>query len=358
MPTLPRRPQLRGAQRRRDLGVDAVGGVRGAAEGARLARVLRRRPAAHGRLRRGGTQDGAARRDLHRAARRDPRRGRRRRGDDDDDDHGRRPRHEATRRHDDRRAGRRPTCWCSPWRSRAAARAPAPSRRRAIRSNFAGVVESFEVRPRIALGEVRIEEDNSCDRDGFIDAGERGRIAVPVMNGGPVEMRNTTVSITIADAPASPSSTAPRFASRGSRPSAAPRPSSRSRSTGRSPASASCSWTSPCRATRRASRPSTARSSRWINVDDVPGVSNSTRWRARRRRGRAAGADADEIWSRVEVTPFNHAWFGLDFGAVSDTTLDVARPARRHRRAVRDLVRSPVRIRDRMAARRRSSTAA
>src|SRR6185295_1078583 len=63
--------------------------------------------------------------------------------------------------------------------------------------NFAGVVESFDVRPRIGVGEVRVEEDRSCDRDGFVDAGERGTIVVPVSNAGAVDMLNTTVSIEI-----------------------------------------------------------------------------------------------------------------------------------------------------------------
>ena len=61
--------------------------------------------------------------------------------------------------------------------------------------NLTGVVESFSLKPRTVMGEVRIEEGKSCDHDGFVDAGERGTIVVPVMNGGPVEMLDTTVSI-------------------------------------------------------------------------------------------------------------------------------------------------------------------
>src|SRR6185436_12797510 len=63
--------------------------------------------------------------------------------------------------------------------------------------NFAGVVESFDVRPRIGIGEVRVEEDRSCDHDGFVDAGERGTFVVPVMNAGAIDMLNTTVTIQI-----------------------------------------------------------------------------------------------------------------------------------------------------------------
>src|SRR5262245_36010349 len=67
-------------------------------------------------------------------------------------------------------------------------------------NNLVGVTESFEVRPLIGLGEVRIVEDKSCDRDGFVDAGERGTIVVAVRNGGAAEMLNTTVSVTTTTA--------------------------------------------------------------------------------------------------------------------------------------------------------------
>jgi hypothetical protein len=42
---------------------------------------------------------------------------------------------------------------------------------------------------------------------------------------------------------------------------------------------------------------------------------------ARRRRGTRPAPDADQIWERLELSPFNNVWFGRDFGAVSDTSL-------------------------------------
>jgi len=59
-----------------------------------------------------------------------------------------------------------------------------------------------------------------------------------------------------------------------------------------------------------------------INVDDLPGVSNVDTVESPSSPWTPTGADAAEIWSRVEVAPFNSAWFGLDFGAPSDTSLE------------------------------------
>ena len=33
------------------------------------------------------------------------------------------------------------------------------------------------------------------------------------------------------------------------------------------------------------------------------------------------GAGGQQIWSRIEASPFNHAWLGMDFGSITDTQL-------------------------------------
>jgi hypothetical protein len=61
-------------------------------------------------------------------------------------------------------------CWCSRTRSRAAA----SDRARLAGPQFGEFRRrrrELEIRPRIAVGEIRIDEDKSCDRDGFVDAG-------------------------------------------------------------------------------------------------------------------------------------------------------------------------------------------
>ena len=169
---------------------------------------------------------------------------------------------------------------------------------------------------------MRIEEDKSCDRDGFVDAGERGTIVVPVMNGGPVEMREHDGLDHHADR---------RRVVQARR--LGPHLADRARSaaeeaeieievdrtfTGIGQLQLNVSVVERGVVRAAVARPVFA----LINVDDVPGVSNVDTVESPSSPWTAAGADADEIWSRVEVTPFNHAWFGLDFGAVSDTTLE------------------------------------
>ncbi|HEU0113689.1 MAG TPA: M36 family metallopeptidase, partial [Thermomicrobiales bacterium] len=104
------------------------------------------------------------------------------RGDDEDDDHHGKG-HGASKHHD---RNRNPDLLvlAEAFARRGAGSCAVSPPRDSV--NFTGVVESFEVRPRIAMGEIKIVEDKSCDRDGFIDAGERGTIVVPVMNGGAV----------------------------------------------------------------------------------------------------------------------------------------------------------------------------
>lgn len=59
-----------------------------------------------------------------------------------------------------------------------------------------------------------------------------------------------------------------------------------------------------------------------INVDDVPNVSTLDTVESPSSPWDATGADADQIWERLELSPFNNVWFGRDVGAVSDTSLE------------------------------------
>ena len=175
------------------------------------------------------------------------------------------------------------------------------------------------MRPRIAIGEIRIEEDNSCDHDGFIDAGERGRVVVPVINGGAVEMLDTTVSLSTPTSGVS--------VKKGSAHVARIAPFSsvdvefeievdrNFAGIGQMTLNATVSNDAAC-------DPSAGRSTfARINVDEALGASKidtvetlSTPWTT-------TGPNAGDIWSRVDVAPFDRAWFGVDFGAVSDTSL-------------------------------------
>jgi hypothetical protein len=247
-----------------------------------------------------------------------------RRNDDEDDDHGHRGRDDRDDRDRDRdrRAGNGDLLTLAQAFARRGAGSCAVSPPRDSQ-NFAGVVESFEVRPRIAIGEIRLDEDKSCDRDGFVDAGERGRIVIPVLNGSPLEMRDVTVSVTITS-PSSGVSFKHDSSDRISR--IAPFSSAEAAieievdrnftGIGQLQLSVSVSNDAACEAT--VSRQFSA----LINVDDVPNVSTVDTVDSPSSPWTATGADADQIWSRIELAPFNNAWFGRNFGAVSDTSLE------------------------------------
>jgi len=185
---------------------------------------------------------------------------------------------------------------------------------------FEGVVESFEVRPLIGVGEIRIEEDRACDRDGFIDAGERGRIVVPVMNGGAIEMRNTIVSLSSPTGGVS----IKRITDRLSR--IAPFDTVEAEfeieldreftGIGQLELNVTVSNEEAC-------EESVAQQVfALMNVDEKAQSSRTDTVESPTTAWTATGDNAAEIWSRVEVGPFNHAWFGIDFGAVSDTALE------------------------------------
>jgi hypothetical protein len=186
--------------------------------------------------------------------------------------------------------------------------------------NFAGVVESFEVQPRIALGQVRLAEEKSCDLDGVLDAGERGTIVVPVINGGPVEMRNTTVTVTTST---------PGISFKDGNSAHVEKVAPFSSVNARIEIEIDRSFTGIGQLTLNVSasngegcEPTVARTANfWVNVDDMPGASNIDTVESPSSPWIAAGANAAEVWSRVEVTPFNSAWLGRDLGMISDTTL-------------------------------------
>ena len=58
-----------------------------------------------------------------------------------------------------------------------------------------------------------------------------------------------------------------------------------------------------------------------VNVDDAPGTIELDTVEALSTPWTPTGVEAAQIWSRIEATPFNHAWLGIDFGSASDTQL-------------------------------------
>jgi MYXO-CTERM domain-containing protein len=66
----------------------------------------------------------------------------------------------------------------------------------------AGVVESFELAPLVAIGAMRMNDGNaSCDADGILDAGERGTLTVEISNLGAATLADATIALVAEGAP-------------------------------------------------------------------------------------------------------------------------------------------------------------
>ena len=65
---------------------------------------------------------------------------------------------------------------------------------------FLEIQESYEVAGDIVVAATQVVTDEECDEDTNLDAGERGRIVLTVLNGGPIALSGTTV--TVAGVPA------------------------------------------------------------------------------------------------------------------------------------------------------------
>ncbi|HEY6360236.1 MAG TPA: M36 family metallopeptidase, partial [Vicinamibacterales bacterium] len=188
-------------------------------------------------------------------------------------------------------------------------------------TDFLGVTESYEVRPRIEIGAISLEEDRrSCDGDDYLDAGEQGWVAITVMNGGATPMLDTVVTVS--------STTSGIFFPRG--------------------LSARIRRIEPLGSTRvfirialdrttsglgslelqvnvsngEACEPVVSRSfTERINADDVANASRIDAVETKITPWGLAGTDANAIWSRVEATPADRAWLGIDSGRATDTAL-------------------------------------
>jgi hypothetical protein len=189
-------------------------------------------------------------------------------------------------------------------------------------TNLVGVTESFDLKSRIVIGEVSFNDDQlSCDHDGYLDAGEQGRVAISVSNGGAVEALDTVITLTSATAGIS----FPRGNSvqiRRLRPFESVRVfipiALASAVTGRGRLDLQVNV-----ANGAACEVATTRSlAQWINVNEVPNASSTDDVEAKSTSWTIGGTNGPEVWSRVEAAPLNRAWLGADFSGVSDTMLE------------------------------------
>ena len=188
--------------------------------------------------------------------------------------------------------------------------------------NLVGVTESFDLRPRLTIGEIVLDDDRrSCDHDGYLDAGEHGRVAITVMNGGAAEAFDTVVTLTSPTAgitfPGGNSVMIARL-----RPFESVRVFVRIALDRAVTARGALNLQASVNNGEACQTIVTSSLNQWLNVDEIDNASATDDVEARGTSWTIGGTDGDQIWSRVEAAPLNRAWVGVDLPGGSDTTLE------------------------------------
>jgi MYXO-CTERM domain-containing protein len=187
-------------------------------------------------------------------------------------------------------------------------------------ADFIGVVEGYDLKPIIHFEGISFTDDlRSCDQDGLLDADERGTVVLTVSNGGPVQTASTTVMLAATHAgitfPAGAMLAVPAMA-----------PYSSTQVSLEIALDPTLATTATVALGISVSNPeacaTTVTSTVFsrLNLDEVAGLMHddveapTTAWTIE-------GLESDVVWSRPEITTLDNAWFGMNLGSVSDTTL-------------------------------------
>lgn len=189
-------------------------------------------------------------------------------------------------------------------------------------TNFVGLTESYELKPRLEIGAVRLDDGaRSCDGDGTLDAGERGHLRVAVINAGALPMKATTVtvstptdglhfpggaSLTLAEIP--PMSTAEATFEVEADETLAAQALVDLKVVVENPEA--CTTT----VDRQLVQPS--------NFDDVAAAARVDTVESAITAWARTGFGAGDVWARQQLAPASHAWVGTDVGFASDTSLE------------------------------------
>jgi hypothetical protein len=187
--------------------------------------------------------------------------------------------------------------------------------------DFVGVTESRAVKPVVVIGQVKIDDSTrSCDQDGILDADEAGHVTVTVANAGPAPMTSTTLTLSTQTTgitfPSGAQVMIPQLAPFTSTQVLVDVAMDKSVTQAETfnlalqAANADACTTTVQRMVAQA-----------VNVDDVAAVSATDTVESNHPAWTATGTNAGQVWSRVEVTPGDHAWVGADTDGASDTQL-------------------------------------
>ncbi len=185
-------------------------------------------------------------------------------------------------------------------------------------TTFVGIVDSTELKGNAVAGAVTTTAINDCDADGIVDAGETGRITLPIANRGPVGLADITVTVTSATAGVTVTSAPFQIASLPSYGSA--NITAEFTLDGSPTAPIAGDFSVEIVAANSCVSTMTVPVVLRLNVDDVPSSSatdtfdtGTSPW--------VAATNAAPAWKLIRETGLDGAWHADDLGAPSDTML-------------------------------------
>ena len=189
-------------------------------------------------------------------------------------------------------------------------------------TNFAGVVESYALSPRIELGPIGLRDAPGCgsDEDGVLDRGEQGWVTVELTNAGPAEATDVQVEVTSAPPvltfPVGPSVQVGSIAGFATRSVEVP-VAMDAATTGVQTLTLEISAAAP----QACESPLTGGNTLRANTDEVAASSATDDVESAESLWSPEGSDAQLIWSRSTLDATDFFWHGLDYSAPSDTAL-------------------------------------
>ncbi|HVE81553.1 MAG TPA: M36 family metallopeptidase [Myxococcales bacterium] len=187
--------------------------------------------------------------------------------------------------------------------------------------DFSGVTEDFGLKSNLVIGPVRLDDGGrSCDRDGVLDADERGKVSFTVTNAGSVATSGAGIQL------GSPSS-AISFPSGSSVVLGTIAPHTSVEVSVDVELDASAPALGAVNIDATVSEPTACTASRTVtsvfrtNFDERAAQSAADDVESSLTPWTPSGAFSAEIWSRAISGAPNHVWAGQDFGSASDTSL-------------------------------------
>lgn len=188
-------------------------------------------------------------------------------------------------------------------------------------NDFVGLTEGFELAASGAITLVTADDATvSCDRDGFLDGGESGVITVMVANTGFVDLENATITVT-AEAPpgvtVGNAALVPTVGPFADQLVAIPIDYDKDRVPERAEVvlNVTLASTSACATVEH-------EETVLVHVDEALASSTTETVDTLAQVWSLTGPDADLLWSRERVAPFDSVWHGADRDSPSDTAIE------------------------------------